>query len=93
MRHLVLGAVLALAACASQSPVTTLAGDVFTVSRQGATGAASQSDIRGATMNDARAYCEARNQRFEMVELVEARPPYILGNFPRAEVRFRCLAV
>ena len=91
MRALIAVAALSLLiGCATQTPVQTLAGDVLTVSRQGATGAASQSDLRGATMNDARAYCEGRNQRFELVELIEARPPYILGNFPKAEVRFRC---
>lgn len=85
-------ALLGLAACATQTPVQTFSGDVFTVTRQGATGFSGQSDVRGATMNDARAFCEARRERFELVELVENHPPFILGNFPRAEVRFRCVA-
>ncbi len=81
---------LTLGACAVNTGVQPFAGDVFYVSRQGATGASSQSDLRGAAMNEARTFCEFRNQPFQLVELIEARPPYILGNFPKAEVRFRC---
>ena len=76
--------------CAVNSGVQAFTDDVLMVSRQGATGASSQSDLRGAAMNEARAYCEQRQQRFTLVELIEARPPYILGNFPKAEVRFQC---
>jgi hypothetical protein len=82
---------LALAGCAANTGVQPFAGDVFYVSRQGATGASSQSDLRGAAMNEARAFCEQRQESFDLVELIEARPPYILGNFPKAEVRFRCV--
>ncbi len=92
--RLVLPLVLALFAtgCATASGVQPFAGDVLYVSRQGATGADSPSAIRGAAMNDARTHCESLGQRFDLVELIEARPPFILGNFPKAEVRFRCLA-
>lgn len=93
MRFLLMASlVLAVAACATASGVQPFSGDVLTVSRQGATGASDPALIRGATMNDARAYCESKGQTFELVELVEAKPPFILGNFPKAEVRFRCKA-
>lgn len=92
MRNLVLVAALAaLSACATATPVQTLSGDLLTVARQGATGADSPSNVRGAAMNDARAHCETTGKRFELVELVENHPPFLLGNFPRTEVRFRCV--
>ena len=85
-----IAALMLLSGCAINSGVQPFANDVFYVSRQGATGASSQSDLRGAAMNEARAFCEQREQPFQLVELIEAHPPFILGNFPKAEVRFRC---
>lgn len=81
-----------LGGCAVNTGVQPFTDDIFYVSRQGATGASSQDDLRGAAMNEARAFCEAKKQAFKLTELIEAKPPYILGNFPKAEVRFRCQA-
>jgi len=95
MKQLLLAAaLLGLSACASQTPVQTLSGDILTVTHQASTGFGftGQSEARTGALEEARAFCETHAQRFELVELVEARPPYILGNFPRAEVRFRCVA-
>jgi uncharacterized lipoprotein YmbA len=95
MKKLLLAtALLGLAACATQTPVQQLSGDVLTVSRQAATGfgLSGQAETRLAAMDDARTYCATRSETFELVELVENQPPFILGNFPRAEVRFRCVA-
>lgn len=90
MRSWIVLAALGLAACASDSGVRPLSDDVFYVSRQGASSFSSQDDVRGATMNEAREFCSARHQAFHLAELIEAHPPFILGNFPKAEVRFRC---
>lgn len=79
-----------LASCASNSGVQTLTGDLLFVSRQGATGASSPAQLRRDAIAEAEAYCASQNRGFQMVELVEAQPPFLLGNFPKAEVRFRC---
>jgi len=91
MRVVAFAVVALLAACASNSGVQPYSGDVLHVTRQGATGATSPSLLRGAAENDARTYCEGRGQRFALVEAIEAEPPFILGRFPRAEIRFRCI--
>jgi hypothetical protein len=90
MKGWILLAAMGLAACASDTGVRTLSDDVFYVTRQGASSFSSQDDVRGAAMNEAREFCDSRHQAFHLAELIEAHPPFILGNFPKAEVRFRC---
>lgn len=77
--------------CASQTPALPLYGDVLYVARQGATGLSSPTELRLLALQDAEAKCRETSKAMEMVEIVEAKPPFILGNFPRAEVRFRCV--
>ena len=91
IRTALLALAMIVSGCASNSGVMALYGDVLTVSRQGATGASSPTALRQAALAEAQAYCGCQQRQFEMVELVEARPPFILGNFPKAEVRFRCV--
>jgi hypothetical protein len=86
-----LGALVLLAGCAVNSGIQALDLNTFFVSRQGATGAASPNDLRLAALQEATAYCHSRNQEMEVEDLVEAQPPFILGHFPKAEVRFRCV--
>lgn len=90
MKAIVALASLIVAGCATNSGVQPFSGDVLTITKQAASGFASASDLRGATINDARTYCDGLGRRFAMVEVIEAQPPFILGNFPKAEVRFRC---
>jgi hypothetical protein len=33
----------------------------------------------------------SQKKRFQVVRTAEAQPPYVLGNFPKAEVEFMCL--
>ena len=84
--------VVAISGCASNSGVVPLYGDVLTVSHQGATGASSPTALRQSALAEAQTHCGNHHQQFQMVELVEAHPPFILGNFPKAEVRFRCVS-
>lgn len=93
MRAIVLTAFVMLAGCASTTPATTLYGDVLVTARQGATGASSPTRLRAEAIADAETHCASAGRKMEMVEIVEARPPFVLGNFPKAEVRFRCVSV
>jgi hypothetical protein len=93
MRTLIVIATAALAvACAANSGVQPLHGDVLYVTHRGATGASSPTKLRREAIAEAEAYCIASDRKMEVVEIVENRPPFILGNFPQAEIRFRCLA-
>ena len=86
----VLAAFAILVGCSHTSPITVLNGDLLSVTHRGATGASSASGVREIAMSQARQFCVSQGKTFTLVELVEHQPPYILGNFPQTEVRFRC---
>jgi hypothetical protein len=31
------------------------------------------------------------NRSVSVLETIDAKPPYILGNFPKTEIRFKCI--
>ena len=49
-------------------------------------------DLKAKTLRDAEAHCAASHQTFEVVGTSESKPPYILANYPRVELTFRCVA-
>lgn len=86
-----LASALLLGACAQNTGVGALYGDVLMVAHQGATGASSATAVRYETMAEAQAHCTGQRREMYLVELIENKPPFLLGNFPRSEVRFMCL--
>lgn len=61
------------------------------VSRQAATGFSGSGTLKAEAFQEATRYCEKLGKSFQVVSTQEASPPYILGNFPKAEVQFMCL--
>lgn len=84
--------VLLVAGCASNSGVVPLGPDTFMVSRQAATGFSGLGHLKADAMREAESYCARDGKKLRVVSTNESRPPYILANFPRAEVQFMCLA-
>lgn len=78
--------------CASTPGVVPIGPDTFMVSRQAATGFTGNSGLMAAAMREAGAYCRTKGKTLQVVSTHEAAPPFIFGNFPRAEVQFMCLA-
>lgn len=78
--------------CASNSGVMSVGPDTFMVSRQAATGFSGLGTLKADAMAEARAYCSGRGKVLQVVSTSESAPPYVWGNFPRAEVQFMCLA-
>lgn len=83
-------ALVALAGCASQSGVAPLGGDLYTISRQAATGFSGLGTLKAAVLREAAGFCAAAGRSLSVVSTQETQPPYVLGNYPRAEVVFRC---
>jgi len=77
--------VVCAAGCASNSGVVPMGSDTYMVSRQAAT---------GFTGMGTQAYeqCQKTGKSVQVLEAVDARPPYIFGNFPKTEIRFKCVA-
>lgn len=84
-------AALLVGGCAANSGVLGVYGDVLSVSRQGETGFSSPSGIRAEALAEAQGHCTSLGRAFYLVALNENEPPFLLGNFPRAEVQFMCL--
>lgn len=83
--------VLILSGCASNSGVVQMGQDTFMVSRQAATGFSGSGSLKAEAFGEANQYCAAQKKTMQVVSTHEAAPPYILGNFPKAELQFMCL--
>jgi hypothetical protein len=58
---------------------------------QGATGFTPISAVRSSAMARVVEYCKLKGQVPYLVEETTAKPPYILGNWPRIELVFSCV--
>jgi hypothetical protein len=83
--------VLLLGGCASNSGVVPIGKDTFMVSRQAATGFSGSGTLKAEAFQEADRYCRSNGKLLQVVSTYEAKPPYILANFPKAEIQFMCL--
>jgi hypothetical protein len=84
-------ALVLLAGCAANSGIVPMGRETFTVSRQAATGFSGSGTLKAEALTEAAQYCNIQKKTLEVVNTVEAQPPFILGNFPKAEVQFKCV--
>jgi hypothetical protein len=61
------------------------------VSRQAATGFSGSGTLKAEAFREANDFCANQGKMLQVVNTTEAKPPYVLGNFPKAEVQFMCL--
>ena len=79
-------------ACASNSGVVQMGNDTYFISKQAATGFTGLGSLRGEAMQEAYARCSQSGRSVEVTDTVDSKPPYLLGNFPRVDITFRCVA-
>ncbi len=84
-------AVILLAGCAVNSGVVRIAPDTYTVSRQAATGFSGSGDLKFKAIVEADAFCKRQGKSLRILRTGGTHPPYFFGNFPKAEVEFRCI--
>jgi len=77
--------------CASNSGITPIGKDTYMVSRQAATGFSGSGTLKAEAFQEANAHCAKAGKSMEVVSTQEAQPPFIFGNYPKAEVQFKCL--
>jgi hypothetical protein len=82
-----------MAGCAANSGVVPIGDDTFMVSRQAATGFSGLGTLKADALQEASHYCASRNLQSHVISAVEAEPPFILGNFPKADVTFKCVDI
>lgn len=91
MRFLALVPLALLTTCASNTGVVPIGEDTFMVSRQAATGFSGSGSLKAEAFQEASQHCQNMGKKLQVVSTQEATPPFILGNFPKAEVQFMCL--
>ena len=67
--------------------------DTYFVSRQAASAFSGPGTLKADALTEANQYCAERNKSLSVMNIAEATPPYIMGNFPKAEVQFKCLEI
>lgn len=86
-------AAILLTACASHSGVIPVGQhDTFMISRQAATGFSGMGSLRAETIREANTHCSSMGKSVEITDTHESQPPYVLGNYPRIDLTFRCVA-
>ena len=91
MKKYLLLSLLIVTGCALNSGVVPIGPETFMVSRQAATGFSGLGTLKAEAIQEANQYCIKQNKYIRVVNTSESSPPYVLGNFPRAEVQFMCL--
>lgn len=84
-------AAVVITGCAINSGVVPIGQDTYMVSRQAATGFSGAGTLKAEAFREANEFCLSQKKRLQVVSTTEAQPPYILANFPKAEVQFMCL--
>jgi len=79
-----------LAGCASNSGVVPMGSGTYMISRQAATGFTGLGNLKAEALREANAFCEEQGKTFELLDSRQSEPPYVLGNYPRVEIEFRC---
>ena len=91
MKYLLLTLALVLSGCAANSGIVPMGNDTYMVSRQAASGFSGMGTLKAEAMREAYQQCQLTGKRVEIVEAIDAQPPYIFGNFPKTELRFKCV--
>ena len=83
---------ITLNSCAIHSGVVPIGQDTYMVSRQAASGFTGMGSLKADAFKEANQYCISQNKKIQVVNTYESQPPYVFGNFPRAEIQFMCLS-
>jgi hypothetical protein len=91
MNYALLAFVLILSGCAANSGIIPMGNDTYMVSRQAASGFTGMGTLKAEAMKEAYQQCQLSGKSVEVIEAIDAKPPYIFGNFPKTEIRFKCI--
>ena len=89
-RLLALGFVLLFVSCASNAGVIEMGGGSYFVSRQAGSGFEGLGTLKAAALKEAAAICSPLQKSVAILSENQSEPPYIVGNFPRVDLTFRC---
>ena len=78
-----------LVACASHPAVVPAGEGTYIASRSGQV-FTTITELKAKALVQADEFCSAKHQTFKVLNSTNSEPPYILGNFPRVEITFKC---
>lgn len=91
MRRLIsVSLVCLLGACAANTGVVSMGQGTYLIEKQAATGFTGLGNLKAEAIAEAGAYCTQQGGNFQVVSTTETQPPYVMGNYPRVSVTFRC---
>lgn len=70
-----------------------MGNNTYMITRQAGTGFSGSGTLKAKALHEASKFCEKQGKQMKVVAITEAKPPYILANFPKAEVVFKALDV
>lgn len=79
-----------LAGCAVNTGVVNMGQGVYMIERQQPTGFHGQGTLKADAIAEAGAFCAQQGGNFAVINTTETLPPYVMGQFPRVSVTFRC---
>ena len=85
-----LGTFFLMAGCSAQTGVVPTGQNSYLVAKQAATGFPGLGNLKAEALQEANQYCVGRGSDLFVTRSTETQPPYVLGNYPRAEIEFRC---
>lgn len=91
MKKFLMLAMFILAGCASNSGIVAMGPDTYFVSKQAATGFTGMGTLKGEAIGEAGQFCVSKGKSVQVMTQNDAQPPFILGNFPKTEITFRCV--
>ena len=90
MKFLLAIGLIALSGCASHSQVAPLGNGKFMISKQASTGFPGLGNMKAELLQQGDEKCRSAGKEFELLTSSETQPPYVFGNYPRAEITFLC---
>lgn len=84
--------VILMGGCASHTGVVPMGKDTFMIAKQQATGFPGLGNMKAEIIGEGSMHCSNQGKEFQIVSTHETQPPYILGNYPRSEIQFMCIA-
>jgi S1-C subfamily serine protease len=84
---------LLLSSCAVNSGIVQMGNSTYIVTRQAATGFSGLGSLKAEAMKEANAFCQKSGKSLVIIKTTDSEPPYVLGNFPRTEICFKCISI
>ncbi|MBW3507912.1 hypothetical protein [Janthinobacterium sp. NKUCC06_STL] len=82
---------IVLSGCANNSGIFSMGPATYFVLKQAATGFSGMGSLKAEAIGEAGQFCNSKGKTAQIIMPKDSEPPFILGDFPKTEITFRCL--